>query len=194
MDEPGDKTNEAPPVRRGRRISRAQALRIIALRLVKDTDNGHVPVRRGHRIQPELAAYVAAYERGFPKGRHVCRTWNFPCPFIACRFHLFLDVHPLTGQIKYNFPGLEPWEIPETCSLRVAEKMGRFVDPGCALEVVGQYLGVTREGARQIQIKGFGIFREDGDYTGFSDHDDDAFGVRDEVAGFIGDFFVGDLE
>lgn len=46
----------------------------------------------------------------------------FPCPFVSCKHHLYLDVNPRTGSIKLNFPGREVDELPATCALRVAEE------------------------------------------------------------------------
>ena len=64
---------------------------------------------------------------------------------MSCRFHLFLDVDPKNGSLKVNFPDREPWELPETCALDVAER------GGATLEEIGRALNVTRERARQIE-------------------------------------------
>jgi hypothetical protein len=47
-----------------------------------------------------------------------------PCPFVSCANHLFIDVNPRTGHIKFNFPGKEPWQLLETCASRVVDKYG----------------------------------------------------------------------
>ncbi len=44
-----------------------------------------------------------------------------PCPFVGCRYHLYIDVDE-DGQIKYNFPHMEPWELHHSCALDIAEK------------------------------------------------------------------------
>jgi DNA-directed RNA polymerase sigma subunit (sigma70/sigma32) len=51
------------------------------------------------------------------------------------------------GSIKLNFPDLEVDEIPETCSLDVAEL------EGVNLEEVGELMNLTRERVRQIESK-----------------------------------------
>jgi len=50
------------------------------------------------------------------------------------------------GQIKRTFPGLEPWEMQETCALDVAD------DGGHTLDEVAELVGLTRERVRQIEI------------------------------------------
>ena len=71
-----------------------------------------------------------------------------PCPFVACKHHLYLDVNEETGSIKINFPDLEVWEMAETCALDVA-------DAGAVtLEEVGIILNLTRERIRQVEVHG----------------------------------------
>lgn len=70
-----------------------------------------------------------------------------PCPFVSCRFHLYLEVDPRRGALKINFPlageGFE--ELRETCALDVADR-GEHT-----LEEIGQLLGgLSRERIRQI--------------------------------------------
>jgi hypothetical protein len=67
-----------------------------------------------------------------PRSRAECKEELRPCPWVACKFHLYLDVNPETGSIKINFPELEPWELTTTCSLDVAER------GGITLEEVGR--------------------------------------------------------
>ena len=68
-----------------------------------------------------------------------------PCPFVGCKYHLYLDVNPGTGTIKLNFPRLEPWQMGETCVLDVAER------GGMTLEQIGAELNMVRERVRQIE-------------------------------------------
>src|SRR5579859_8163214 len=56
-----------------------------------------------------------------PRTRSECREEARPCPWVACKHHLYLDVNPETGSIKLNFPDLEPWEIAHSCALDVAD-------------------------------------------------------------------------
>ena len=86
-------------------------------------------------------------DRSLPTTRGECMAAGRPCPYISCKHHLYLDVSPRTGSIKLNFPDLEPWEMPESCALDVAD-LG-----GVTLEVVGALLNVTRERIRQLEVK-----------------------------------------
>ncbi len=71
-----------------------------------------------------------------------------PCPWVSCKHHLYLDVNPDTGSIKINFPDLEVWQMPETCSLDVADR------GGITLEEVGEIMNLTRERIRQVEVRG----------------------------------------
>lgn len=82
-----------------------------------------------------------------PKTRGECVDVPRPCPFVSCRHHLYLDVVGRHGNIKANFPDLEPDELADSCSLDVAE------DGPCTLERVGATLNMTRERVRQIEGK-----------------------------------------
>ncbi len=57
-----------------------------------------------------------------PRTRGECKGGARPCPYVSCRHHLYLDVNPTTGTIKFNYPGVEPDELVETCSLDVADR------------------------------------------------------------------------
>jgi hypothetical protein len=83
-----------------------------------------------------------------PNNRAECREEMRPCPWVACKHHLYLDINPETGAIKINFPDLEPWELQHTCALDVAER------GGITLEEVGEIMNLTRERIRQVEVRG----------------------------------------
>lgn len=83
-----------------------------------------------------------------PQTRAECIGTARPCPWVACKHHLYLDVNPDTGAIKLNFPAIEPWQLARSCSLDEAE-LG-----GLSLEEVGELTNLTREGCRQIELRG----------------------------------------
>jgi hypothetical protein len=83
-----------------------------------------------------------------PQSRAECENEIRPCPWVACKHHLYLDVNPETGSIKINFPDLEPWEMRETCALDVADRSG------ITLEEVGEIMNLTRERIRQVEVRG----------------------------------------
>jgi len=92
-----------------------------------------------------------------PETRAKCRQGIRPCPFVSCKFHLYLDVNPRNGHVKYNFPHLEPWELDETCSLDIAER-----EQGITLEEVGKVMNLTRERVRQVEVSGLAKIRVGG--------------------------------
>lgn len=66
-----------------------------------------------------------------PKLRSECRGGVRPCPYVGCHYHLYLDVDPESGAIKFNFPDIPPDELerlPETCALDVAERGALTLD------------------------------------------------------------------
>lgn len=110
-------------------------------------------------------ADLAGYPR--PGLRSECRNGPRPCPFVACRYHLYLDVNPRTGSIKLNFPDLEVWELPYSCALDIAE-LG-----GITLERAGEIMNLTRERIRQMEAAALTKLRD----AGFKDDElGDAFG------------------
>lgn len=82
-----------------------------------------------------------------PRVRAECVDGHRPCPFVSCRYNLFLDVHPTRGSIKLNFPDREPDEMGESCALDVADRGGQ------TLEQVGAAMNVTRERLRQLEVE-----------------------------------------
>ncbi len=83
-----------------------------------------------------------------PDTREACRTAERPCPYVSCKYHLYLDINSETGSIKINFPDLQVWEMSETCALDVADR------GGITLEEVGELLNLTRERIRQVEVYG----------------------------------------
>lgn len=89
-----------------------------------------------------------------PKTRGECVDGPRPCPWVSCKYHLYLSVNPVTGTIKPAFPDREPWELSETCVLDVAERVG---EP--TLEEIGNLMNITRERVRQIEKLGLELMR-----------------------------------
>lgn len=85
-------------------------------------------------------------KRRLPMTRDECRDGPRPCPFVSCRHHLYLDVHPVTGNIRLNFPDLEVEELEFSCSLDLADR------GPLTLDELGALLNVTRERARQLEL------------------------------------------
>jgi hypothetical protein len=97
-----------------------------------------------------------------PRTRMECENEIRPCPWVACKHHLYLDVNPETGSIKINFPDLEPWEMNETCALDVADRSG------ITLEEVGEIMNLTRERIRQVEVRGLLKLKTSSPLEGFT--------------------------
>lgn len=98
-------------------------------------------IRVGRMLYPEMD-----YDK--PGCRADCATAERPCPFVSCKYHLYLDVNPETGSIKLNFPDVEVWEMEETCALDISKR------GGVTLEEVGVIMNLTRERVRQLEMSG----------------------------------------
>lgn len=83
---------------------------------------------------------------GRPKTRGDCSGVPRPCPYVGCRYNVYLEIGR-SGRVLRSFPDLEPWEIPpgKSCALDMAEL------DGMVLEDVGEAFSITRERARQIE-------------------------------------------
>jgi hypothetical protein len=82
-----------------------------------------------------------------PQTRAECIEGPRPCPYVSCRYHLYLDVHPRHGSIKLNFPDVEVEDMAESCALDVAER------DGLSLEETAAALNMVRERIRQIEVR-----------------------------------------
>lgn len=103
-------------------------------------------LRAVQRQRAGWAADVAAvgpYER--PKTRAECEGHARPCPFVSCRWHLYLDV-TIGGSIRLNFPDIEPADMTDSCVLDIADR------GGMTLEEVGAAINLTRERVRQLEV------------------------------------------
>jgi hypothetical protein len=139
MDAEAPSGEEVPEVsrkiRRRRRRTRPRSKTIAMKRLTREE------LRVGAAMYPPV-------DIPRPTSREECRGEMRPCPWVACKHHLYLDINPETGSIKINFPDLEPWELKHTCALDVAER------GGITLEEVGEIMNLTRERIRQVEVRG----------------------------------------
>ena len=113
-----------------------------------------VPRRRAktiaiRRISKEELRREAEDLKGFtyerPVARTECKDGERPCPYVACKHHLYLDVNPRTGSIKFNFPDVELGDMKETCALDIADR------GAITLEEIGDIMNLTRERVRQLE-------------------------------------------
>jgi hypothetical protein len=136
---------------RRKRRSRARARTISIRRLSK------AELNRGRVMYPE-----EEYWR--PTSRAECVDMERPCPFVSCKYHLYIDVHPVRGSIKINFPDVEVWEMTDTCALDIADR------GGITLEEVGVIMNLTRERVRQLETQGLSKLQGMEDVTKLRDY------------------------
>jgi len=129
---PSDPRPVSPERKRAARRSRS--LRVARI--------GRQEVKRAAERAAELELALTR-----PTLRSECADGPRPCPHVACKHHLYLDVNPATGTIKLNFPDLEVWELSDTCALDIAERGGTSLDD------ISKLMNVTRERVRQIETQ-----------------------------------------
>lgn len=118
---------------------------------------GNSPLSRSERA--ELQALTTSLARGHHYKRRPRTVGECaelvpgPCPWVSCRFNLFIEVNEETGVTRANFPSKEIDEIGETCALRVASKGPQ------TLARVGELLNITEEWARQAELSGLVTIR-----------------------------------
>jgi hypothetical protein len=150
-DEELDEDGEPRPGGRRKRRSRARA-RTISIRRLSKTE-----LNRGKMLYPE-------HEYWKPRTRADCVDMERPCPYVSCKYHLYIDVHPVRGSIKVNFPDVDVWEMTETCALDVADR------GGITLEEVGEIMNLTRERVRQVETAGLAKLAAIGDIARMKDY------------------------
>ncbi len=107
--------------------------------------------RHHWRCGPDDVRTLAEHEPDRPRTRRDCLDGGVnsarPCPWVRCRSHLAIDVHPQSGSIKPNHPLDDFDAMPATCALDVVAAH----PDGVTLETVAGLLNVTRERVRQIE-------------------------------------------
>jgi Sigma-70, region 4 len=151
FEEDSDDDMEVDEHGRRKRRSRARARTISIRRLSK------AELNRGRAMYPE-----EEYWR--PQSRAECADMERPCPFVSCKYHLYIDVHPVRGSIKINFPDVEVWEMTDTCALDIADR------GGITLEEVGEIMNLTRERVRQLETQGLAKLQAMDDVTRLRDY------------------------
>ena len=115
----------------------------------KRTTAGVRQMSQGKRVLAKIKALGSppdGYDDAKPKTRGECGTAR-PCPWVSCRYHMYMDVLPKHGSIKMNFAELEPEDLKESCALDIADKGGVTLDEAATA------MNITRERVRQIEAK-----------------------------------------
>ena len=111
-------------------------------RIVKKVTVSRKKLGRRHKYADLFYRELDSYR---PVKRSECGTER-PCPFVSCKYHLYLDVTE-TGSIIFNHPDKEVWEMETCCVLDVIENR----TSGLTLAQVGDVFNLTRERIRQIE-------------------------------------------
>jgi len=154
---------------------------------------GNARLTRKERVELAAArAELAGVYRRRPKSYADCLKRKGPCGFVSCRHNLFLEVdyRVIPPVVKLNFPGMDIDEIPETCSLKVADEREGPAPPGRARpeafsslctgdghtqERVGELLNITDGWVQQFEVQALAKVREalEMEDRGTDDEDDD---------------------
>lgn len=104
---------------------------------------------RTEPVREELVWQLLYPEKDYwrPRVRSDCDRVQRPCPYVGCKYNLYLDAPKSDTAIHYNFPHLEPWEmsVHGSCTLDIAER------GAVTLAQIGEALNLTRERIRQIE-------------------------------------------
>lgn len=108
---------------------------------------------RREQLDEEERVIATELEASRPRFRSDCADGQRPCPYMACRHHLYLEVTE-AGSIRLPFPELDLDELADTCSLDVADRGGVILDQ------IGSILAVSRERVRQVEEAALERYRE----------------------------------
>lgn len=133
-----DTSADAEPVTREQRRSRRK--RAVRARTISVKRMTKRELEMGRLLYPET-------DYAKPATRSECADGPRPCPYVSCKYHLYLDVQHRTGAIKLNFPDIEVEQMNESCSLDIADR------GGTTLEEVGAIMNLTRERIRQLEVR-----------------------------------------
>lgn len=81
-----------------------------------------------------------------PVKREDCANVPRPCPFVGCRYNLYLDVDRY-GKPRLNYSDMEPDEMPpeQSCALDIADRGPQKLD------TIARTMRLSKERARQIE-------------------------------------------
>ena len=117
--------------------------------MATNTTLGPRELKRQYREARLQGAPPIPANRGRPKTRGDCLQGPRPCPWISCRYNLFLDVSSNGGLKFVHGEDSDPSEVQsESCALDVAAAGPHN------REVIAELLHVTFERVRQIEVRG----------------------------------------
>lgn len=112
-----------------------------------------------------------------PRNRVECPPADVPCPFVACRYHVWTSTTLRQGVVVDVQVGRGWGDVKHTCALVLAEQGPRTMDQ------VGKILGVSRERVRQLEAGAIQFLRRERpgalhDLSGSDDHVHDLTGAQ----------------
>jgi len=147
---------------------RSKRVKVSAPRMLRTGDRpqslGTATLTREERLFKRLDEWnVEGETYGPPKTFGECPPTG-PCPHFGCRHHAGLEVD--ADIVKLNWPNRDVDEIPETCTLRIANagerkngNKGELGNPVMSCEEVAAVLNVTCERARQLEAEAKAKFK-----------------------------------
>lgn len=146
--------------RRARRATRDDAKLTLQLQRTSKKDlfagQKRYPIR-DRTLPPRPRTWGECQARGLG-------TAESPCAYLACRYHLAIDVTP-SGGITLNRPSEEPQAAPHTCTLRVVEAHPGGLDH----YTIADILNITHQGVSRMEVHALGRLAEACRRAGFSD-------------------------
>lgn len=110
-----------------------------------------LPVLKNKKYRDESLDIVHLPDR--PKTRADCVNGPRPCPWVGCRYHLYLDVNPSTGSIRFNFPRENPEDLEHSCVLDLAESC-------IELKHIAELFNISKQRVHQIENKALDKFKK----------------------------------
>ncbi|MGM0597703.1 MAG: sigma factor-like helix-turn-helix DNA-binding protein [Myxococcota bacterium] len=87
-----------------------------------------------------------------PKTRAECKYGYRPCPYVRCKYNLYLHVKN-NGSIVQNWKA-NVCDMTESCALDISERGGHTLDQ------IGEFLNLTRERIRQLEASALKKLKE----------------------------------
>ena len=96
------------------------AVPLTQIRLPGQARSRTIALKRISKDERRIGALLYPERPKRPQTRAECEGGIRPCPYVGCKYHLYLDINPVSGSIKINFPDREVWEMQHSCSLDIA--------------------------------------------------------------------------
>jgi hypothetical protein len=137
-------------------------------RTIRKGKRKSLAIKRVTKVEQEIRrAIYGPCDHWRPKIRADCDNVERPCPYVGCKYNLYLDVNEKTGSIKFNFPDKEPHQMEHSCVLDLAERTDM------TLEEIGDLMNLTRERIRQYELMCFDIMKIEFERRGISVNSDE---------------------